>query len=201
MRFRQGFTEHQAEPQAAKATADARLALLEGIEYPLHGLRPDANAGVGNADLNSLFVVIAIGAFDHDLAARRREFGGVAKQIPEDLPQPCRIAADKTLLGMQTHHKPQLPRIDFRSADLHDVFHGAVQIDRLRLNVQLALGDARDVQQIVDQPRFDLDITANEPRVLANLRRRFRSEEHTSELQSLRHLVCRLLLEKKKKKK
>src|ERR1039458_5083108 len=29
--------------------------------------------------------------------------------------------------------------------------------------------------------------------------RTFRSEEHTSELQSLRHLVCRLLLEKKKK--
>src|SRR5205814_10347245 len=34
----------------------------------------------------------------------------------------------------------------------------------------------------------------------AKLRHR-RSEEHTSELQSLRHLVCRLLLEKKKKKK
>src|SRR5262245_64833661 len=31
--------------------------------------------------------------------------------------------------------------------------------------------------------------------------RRARSEEHTSELQSLRHLVCRLLLEKKKKNK
>src|SRR5947199_3962148 len=28
-----------------------------------------------------------------------------------------------------------------------------------------------------------------------------RSEEHTSELQSLRHLVCRLLLEKKKRQK
>src|SRR5437899_6993606 len=28
--------------------------------------------------------------------------------------------------------------------------------------------------------------------------REWRSEEHTSELQSLRHLVCRLLLEKKK---
>src|SRR5438045_7132514 len=34
-----------------------------------------------------------------------------------------------------------------------------------------------------------------QPLVLAD-----RSEEHTSELQSLRHLVCRLLLEKKKKK-
>src|SRR5947199_917217 len=30
--------------------------------------------------------------------------------------------------------------------------------------------------------------------------RKSRSEEHTSELQSLRHLVCRLLLEKKKEK-
>src|SRR6202789_4603632 len=31
------------------------------------------------------------------------------------------------------------------------------------------------------------------------VRRRRRSEEHTSELQSLQHLVCRLLLEKKEK--
>src|SRR5262245_62945530 len=33
---------------------------------------------------------------------------------------------------------------------------------------------------------------------LDRLARSVRSEEHTSELQSLRHLVCRLLLEKKK---
>src|SRR5262245_63965512 len=33
---------------------------------------------------------------------------------------------------------------------------------------------------------------------VAQLPEEFRSEEHTSELQSLRHLVCRLLLEKKK---
>src|SRR5436853_3367846 len=32
----------------------------------------------------------------------------------------------------------------------------------------------------------------------ADLAAELRSEEHTSELQSLRHLVCRLLLEKKK---
>src|SRR5947199_5356997 len=38
-------------------------------------------------------------------------------------------------------------------------------------------------------------VTSSKPR------RPLRSEEHTYELQSLRHLVCRLLLEKKKKKK
>src|SRR5262245_65362013 len=38
------------------------------------------------------------------------------------------------------------------------------------------------------------------PRARTPMRSRAaRSEEHTSELQSLRHLVCRLLLEKKKK--
>src|SRR5205814_4056201 len=35
------------------------------------------------------------------------------------------------------------------------------------------------------------------PPLLSRTSRRERSEEHTSELQSLRHLVCRLLLEKK----
>src|SRR5262245_64067668 len=38
-------------------------------------------------------------------------------------------------------------------------------------------------------------------RIQSGLQAFQRSEEHTSELQSLRHLVCRLLLEKKKKKK
>src|SRR5438876_7585110 len=37
--------------------------------------------------------------------------------------------------------------------------------------------------------------------LLIDRRHEFRSEEHTSELQSPVHLVCRLLLEKKKKQK
>src|SRR5687768_18575921 len=41
-------------------------------------------------------------------------------------------------------------------------------------------------------------VASRAPASLARVRRR--SEEHTSELQSRLHLVCRLLLEKKKKK-
>src|ERR1041384_8859579 len=37
------------------------------------------------------------------------------------------------------------------------------------------------------------------PKAICRLPPAFRSEEHTSELQSLAYLVCRLLLEKKKK--
>src|SRR5688572_31827839 len=45
---------------------------------------------------------------------------------------------------------------------------------------------------VADEPR--------EPRVEAEADAGTRSEEHTSELQSQSNLVCRLLLEKKKKK-
>src|SRR2546425_4269864 len=43
--------------------------------------------------------------------------------------------------------------------------------------------------------------TAGRPHRFQLQRRGHKSEEHTSELQSLAYLVCRLLLEKKKKKK
>src|SRR5438132_2450081 len=46
--------------------------------------------------------------------------------------------------------------------------------------------------------RFRTALTAGDPTAAGNLL--YRSEEHTSELQSHSDLVCRLLLEKKKKK-
>src|SRR5437764_9850778 len=45
------------------------------------------------------------------------------------------------------------------------------------------------------------DTSSGKPGVQSTARAAFRSEEHTSELQSPMYLVCRLLLEKKKKKK
>src|SRR5689334_24114260 len=55
----------------------------------------------------------------------------------------------------------------------------------------------RRVELIVVQPRHD-DVEA-QPVRSDELDDEDRSEEHTSELQSQFHLVCRLLLEKKKK--
>src|SRR2546422_6359758 len=50
-------------------------------------------------------------------------------------------------------------------------------------------------------PFFPEDATSDQPEtfwVAEIIREKVRSEEHTSELQSRLHLVCRLLLEKKK---
>src|SRR2546429_1832654 len=47
--------------------------------------------------------------------------------------------------------------------------------------------------------RFGIDVRADGGEAALSKRNSQRSEEHTSELQSRLHLVCRLLLEKKKK--
>src|SRR5258705_1352412 len=58
----------------------------------------------------------------------------------------------------------------------------------------VATRHALDTQPVLHQERA---VEAHEQRPEGDLSER--SEEHTSELQSLRHLVCRLLLEKKKR--
>src|SRR5205814_7604628 len=59
------------------------------------------------------------------------------------------------------------------------------------------------VYRVRDFEEFRRSFVVDTARAYFNLlaaQQGIRSEEHTSELQSLRHLVCRLLLEKKKKK-
>src|SRR5215203_1640718 len=66
--------------------------------------------------------------------------------------------------------------------------------------------DVLGIPDVADDPRFarNRDRTVNRaeltPILVERLATRGRSEEHTSELQSRQYLVCRLLLEKKKKK-
>src|SRR5205814_8215775 len=77
--------------------------------------------------------------------------------------------------------------------------HDALPISRGRRGFEDVRAVARSQsssQRLREKAVFALS-QSQEPEAL---RRRLRSEEHTSELQSLRHLVCRLLLEKKNKK-
>src|SRR5438045_5709580 len=69
---------------------------------------------------------------------------------------------------------------------------------RAEVEVDVPVGDPRQRRLTDDGVRAF--VQRSDGRVLDRQRQLglARSEEHTSELQSLRHLVCRLLLEKKK---
>src|SRR3989441_8424519 len=68
--------------------------------------------------------------------------------------------------------------------DVHRKLHGFVDDPRIKIDVGIQL--ARHEILFLERDALELQ-------------RDVRSEEHTSELQSLAYLVCRLLLEKKKK--
>src|SRR5258705_11573838 len=70
--------------------------------------------------------------------------------------------------------------------------HDALPISR-HINAWVATQTHERIRDVVPEAALN-DLTRL---VLVNA---IRSEEHTSELQSLRHLVCRLLLEKKNNK-
>src|SRR2546422_7925533 len=72
------------------------------------------------------------------------------------------------------------------------------KLDALRLADHLS--ERAQIAQAVNTLRFDADGSAfGDNTDGAGLVHDLRSEEHTSELQSRLHLVCRLLLEKKNK--
>src|SRR5688572_31503009 len=62
----------------------------------------------------------------------------------------------------------------------------------------LSLHDALPICKLLESKEIDAIVTAT-PNHWHALATNWRSEEHTSELQSQSNLVCRLLLEKKKK--
>src|SRR5690349_23602814 len=86
------------------------------------------------------------------------------------------------------------PPPEIYTLSLHDALPISTRPESNEANDALALGNQNRARRH--------HLPAEEAQVLLGaVQARKRSEEHTSELQSRRDLVCRLLLEKKKKKK
>src|SRR5690625_2716286 len=91
-------------------------------------------------------------------------------------------------------------------AEYEGYYEGTTRLDSLGVSLPPAV---RVLEMAAPFPKMAVDVLAEvlnpEGYILSGdnetpkLLRRWRSEEHTSELQSRGHLVCRLLLEKKKK--
>src|SRR3712207_7354128 len=79
----------------------------------------------------------------------------------------------------------------FRSQELDETMYW------IELLIESEIVSPRRVQPLLDEADELLSILVTSVKTIKSRRRR-RSEEHTSELQSRQYLVCRLLLEKKK---
>src|SRR5205814_8194967 len=103
----------------------------------------------------------------------------------------------------EAHPKPVHPR-DLTSHRCINFRHGSAgvyrwEFDKGKQSLTVAVNGSLIVDDVEIMVRAAIDGVGLA--FMSEDRAAPRSEEHTSELQSLRHLVCRLLLEKKKKKK
>src|SRR3989449_11255120 len=140
-----------------------------------------------------------------ELPDARGDPGGVEAVLGVEAPRVARLAEalDAEAPLRHGHHVAQ--RLGHRAAE--------PPVDRMVLDRHDVTGLARGAEEQLLVERLDgrrVDDLRGDPVGLQEFRRpeaveqrparAHRSEEHTSELQSRLHLVCRLLLEKKKKK-
>src|SRR5256886_4682979 len=94
----------------------------------------------------------------------------------------------------------RLPHRETQLRFLAELFRSVIDRPGTTSPKILVTGDIGTGKTVLTQ-RFGTDITRTAKTLKLNLQYiHIRSEEHTSELQSQSNLVCRLLLEKKKKK-
>src|SRR5690554_2265990 len=91
----------------------------------------------------------------------------------------------------------QLNIIDIAAASLEEAVTGS-DLVVLAVPVRATRQVLEDIQPWLDEAAILTDVGSTKSSFVADVEAVFRSEEHTSELQSRPHLVCRLLLEKKK---
>src|SRR2546422_9629038 len=126
---------------------------------------------------------------------QQHDFG--LEALSQDVMQiPFGINERSEARGPDHHHTSQLAVLFFCFLD---PYPGQASPGREKLN-QASAGCYRSVLPVPDAPA-DVVEGENEEERHRYFYRDERSEEHTSELQSRLHLVCRLLLEKKKKRK
>ena len=154
-----GLGDGQAQAQAAVLGREGTpSALLEGEKYPGQQLLFDADAVVLQVHADGSFPVMGL---QRDATALGGELGRVLEQVPKDLLEPRRIAAHEMLPRVQLDDQFLPPGFDVGTADFDGVFHHGVQVNIRQLQLDFVVGDAAEVEEVVDQPGLKLDITLN----------------------------------------
>ena len=142
--------DRQAEPEPAAGALQRLVALDEALEDVLEQLARNAVAVVGDREQRLAAILAQV---DADVPRRRRELGGIGEQVADHLGQPHRIAVDPHRLVRKRDHGRNEPARERRPGLLERAADDLAQVGRLLVQLDLAGGDARDVEQVVDQAR------------------------------------------------
>ena len=149
----------EADAEPAVRASRRRAGLRVELEDVRQRVGRDAGAVVG--DRHAHPVGWRIG-FDADRAFGRREARGVVEQVAERLRQARAIGIDPDSGIGKVGDERVAARLQQRLRRLDRRGEQALQLQRLAVELDAALGDARDVEQIVDAPCEVVDLAAHD---------------------------------------
>jgi hypothetical protein len=109
-------------------------------------LRSDAQAGIAHPEEGRVPVPFEP---QFDSSAVFAVLGGVVEEVGDHLDQPDLVSLDAEVLRRERHDKPLLAGLDERLIDLHRALDDRREVHRVFLQLDLAAGDARDIQEVV----------------------------------------------------
>src|SRR5690606_7489574 len=108
----------------------------------------------GNADACVLYVEDYVIVLAHDVDQHMtplRELDGIAGEIGQDLADTPDIADDPVRqVGIDTHNQLKILLGDARRNQRRDVLHGFTQVERCRIELDMAGVYLREVEDVVD---------------------------------------------------
>ena len=145
----QAFDQRQADAQPALRTIERGIDLGEHLEDIGELAGGDADAGILDPDHHLLALRLDL---ERDRAFRRRVLAGIREQIFEDLRNPHAVDLDHRLGVRQLDRQRLVSLINLRTHRVDRSLNHRAEPDRLKAQFDLALRDARDIEQVIDQP-------------------------------------------------
>src|SRR5438270_7906318 len=146
----------QAETESAVAIGHALSTLFEGVENARlqFGINPDP--GISEIDNDVVLGVVA--RADAELAAGRSKFDRILDDVPKDLLQSCGISPAMMFLGGEILLNLDLLFVQIAGRNSERVIERCVHIDGIVPQLEFAMGDAGEIEEVVDEESFELDV-------------------------------------------
>ena len=164
--FDEGLGDGHAEAEAAEEACGFAIALFEGFEEAGEGVGGHADAGVG--DFEGDGAIGEVGGVDGDAATGGGEFDGVFEDVPHDLLEASGVGADEMIAGVEGEGELLAFFGDFGADDADDGGEEVVEVEGFEVEGEFVPGDAGEVEEVVDEAGFEVDVSAEHADVFAD---------------------------------